>query len=182
MICLNPVTDVVDSVKRGMVAVITLLEQLLGSDEFKEILTNDDTTEDGENKVAEYFQIENAWERLLKKRQQDNQDITGFKRYYELLFLVKSKSKHDQVWFSFFEGMHRHAAIVAGLVCSKFNHSTNKIDQGSLKLDDFRNEGIIKSFRDPGITVEEHLEDHDKTDRGANVYQCISSIGIHSKD
>jgi hypothetical protein len=53
--------------------------------------------------------------------------------------------------------MHRHAAIVAGLVCSKFNHSTNELDPGSLKLDDFRNEGVIKSFRDPGITVKEHL-------------------------
>ena len=104
MICLNPVTDVVDSVKRGLVAVITPLEQLLGSDEFKEILTTDATTEDGENKVAEYFKIENAWERLLEKWQQDNQNISGFKRYCELLFLVKSKSKHDQVWFSFFEG------------------------------------------------------------------------------
>ena len=95
MIRLNPVTDVVDSVKRGLVAVITPLEQLLGSDKSKEILTTDATMEDGENKVAEYFKIENAWERLLEKWQQDNQNITGFKRYYELLFLVKSKSKHD---------------------------------------------------------------------------------------
>jgi hypothetical protein len=54
--------------------------------------------------------------------------------------------------------MHQHAAIVAGLVCSKFNHSTNELDTGSLKLDDVRNEGVIKSFRDPGITVEEHLD------------------------
>jgi hypothetical protein len=54
--------------------------------------------------------------------------------------------------------MHRHAAIVAGLVFSKFNHSTNELDPGSLKLDDFRNEGVIKSVRDPGITVEEHLD------------------------
>jgi hypothetical protein len=67
MICLNPVTDFVDSVKRGLVAMITPLEQLLGSDKFKEILTTDATIEDGENKVAEYFRIENAWERLLEK-------------------------------------------------------------------------------------------------------------------
>jgi hypothetical protein len=57
MICLNPVTDVVDSVKRGLVAVITALEQVLGSNEFKEILTTDATTEDGENKVTENFMI-----------------------------------------------------------------------------------------------------------------------------
>ena len=136
---------------------ITDIERELASDDFKEILTTDATTEHGENKVAEYFQVENAWELLLEKWQNNNQNLTGFKRYYELLFLVKSKSKNDRVWFSFFEGMHRHAAIVGGLVCSKFNHSTNELEPGSLKLDDFRNEGIIKSFRDPGTTVEEHL-------------------------
>jgi hypothetical protein len=48
--------------------------------------------------------------------------------------------------------------MVAGLVCSKFNHSTNELEPGSLKLDDFRNESVVKSFRDPGITVEEHLD------------------------
>ncbi len=46
MIRLNPVTDVVDSVMRGLVATITPLEQLLGSNEFKEILTTNATTED----------------------------------------------------------------------------------------------------------------------------------------
>ena len=79
MIRLNPVTDVVDSVKRGLVAVITPLEQLLGSVEFKEILTTNATMEDRENKVAEYFKIENAWERLLDKWHQDNQKYSGFK-------------------------------------------------------------------------------------------------------
>jgi hypothetical protein len=54
--------------------------------------------------------------------------------------------------------MHRHAAIVTGLVCSKFNHTTNELSPGSLTLDDFRNEGGIKSFKDPGTTVAEHLD------------------------
>ena len=128
MIRLNPVTEVNDSVKRGLVAITTPLEQMLGSDNFKEILLTDATTEEGENKVAEFFKVETAWELLLEKWQNNNQNLTGFKRYYELLFLVKSKSKNDRVWFSFFEGMHRHAAIVGGLVCSKFNHSTNELE------------------------------------------------------
>jgi hypothetical protein len=54
MICLNPVTDVVYSVKRGLVSVITPFEQLLGSDKFKEILTTNATTEDGE-KISGIF-------------------------------------------------------------------------------------------------------------------------------
>jgi hypothetical protein len=64
----------------------------------------------------------------------------------------------DHVWFSFFKGMHCHAAIVAGLVCSKFNHTTNELSPGSLTLNDFRNEGVIKSSKDPGTTVAEHLD------------------------
>jgi hypothetical protein len=53
--------------------------------------------------------------------------------------------------------MHCHAAIVAGLVCSKFNHLTNKLEPGSLTLDDFRN-GDIKSFKEPYTIVSDHLE------------------------
>jgi hypothetical protein len=60
------------------------------------------------------------------------------------------------IWFSFFKGMHCHAAIVAGLVCSKFNHSTNDLEPRSLTVEDFRN-GNIKSFKGPGTTVVNHL-------------------------
>jgi hypothetical protein len=73
-----------------------------------------------------------------------------------LLFLVKSTSQVDHIWFSFFEGMHHHAAIVAGLVCSKFNHFTNELEPGSLTLEDFRN-GSIKSFKELGTTVSDYL-------------------------
>ncbi len=83
-------------------------------------------------------------------------DVVGFERYYELLFLVKSESEVDHVWFSFFEGMHCHAAIVTGLVCSKFNHLTNEIQPGSLILEDFRN-GSIKSYKEPNTSVFDHL-------------------------
>ncbi len=86
-----------------------------------------------------------------------NKEVRGYKRYHELLFLVKSSSTVDHVWFSFFEGMHRHAAIVAGLVCSKFDHTTNELFPGSLTLNNFRNEGSVKNFKVPGTTVEEHL-------------------------
>ena len=48
MIRLNPVTEVDDSVKRGLVAVITHVEQLLGSDDLKKILQTDATAMEGE--------------------------------------------------------------------------------------------------------------------------------------
>jgi hypothetical protein len=54
--------------------------------------------------------------------------------------------------------MHRHAAIVAGLLCSKFDHITNELKPGSLTFDDFKIDGAVKNFKDPGTTVEEHLD------------------------
>ena len=55
MIRLNPVTEVDDSVKRGLVPMRTDLEQLLGSDNFKEILRTDATTEEGQIKSSRIF-------------------------------------------------------------------------------------------------------------------------------
>ena len=43
------------------------------------------------------------------------------------------------------------------LLCSIFNHITNKLKLRSLTLKDFRGEGIIKSFKDPGVSVKDHL-------------------------
>ena len=160
LIRLNPVRAGDESVKRGLFSIMTNTDELITSVEFKDILKTDATTEEGEQEVLMYFQVDNGrWKELLQEWQEKHKTpLTGFRRYYELLYLVKSQSRYDHIWFSFFEGMHRHAAIVAGLVCSKFNHSTNELDPGSLTLDDFKNEGVLKSFKDPEITVAAHLD------------------------
>ncbi len=106
--------------------------------------------------MEKYFKVDKKWDTLLDKWDAEKKDVAGFERYYELLFLVKSESEVDQVWFSFFKGMHHHAAIVTGLVCSKFNHLTNKLQPGSLTLEDFRN-GNIKSFKEPNTLVSDHF-------------------------
>jgi len=157
MIRLNPVREGEESVKRGLFPKLKDLHALVRSDNFKEILGSDAITEEGELKVVKYFKIENKWDCLMEEWEHQKKTVTGFKRYFELLFLVKSESRRDEVWFSFFEGMHQHAAIVAGLLCSKFNHITKELKLGSLTLKDFSGEGIIKSFKDPGILVEDYL-------------------------
>ena len=106
LIRLNPVTDVAESVKRGLIATRTRLDEKLNKDDLRELLTTDPTTMEGETQVAEYFNVQLEWENLTEKWEKENRTVIGFRRYYELLFLVKSKSRHDQVWFSFFEGMH----------------------------------------------------------------------------
>jgi hypothetical protein len=79
--------------------------------------------------MAKYFKVEKKWDTLLDKWNAEKKDVVGFERYYELLFLVKSESEVGHVWFSCFEGMHHHAAIVTGLVCSKFNLSPANFNQ-----------------------------------------------------
>ncbi len=154
MIRLNPVTENDDSVKRGLYDTDdTDVPSNLKCKTFKEILTTDATTEDGENEVAKYFGVQRQWNKLNEEWSEKQEEIKGYKRYYELLFLVKLESTKDHLWFSFFEGMHRHAAVVAGLLCCKFDHITNELKPGSLTLDDFKIDGAVKNFKDPGTTV-----------------------------
>ena len=128
MICLNPVTVIDNSVKRGLFATDTNVLSKLQDKTFKEILLTDATTEEGEDAVVAHFKVTKEWEKLNRNyRQKQGKDLIGYKQYYELLFLVKSSSTVDHVWFSFFKGMHCHAAIVAGLLCSKFDHTTNEL-------------------------------------------------------
>ncbi len=107
--------------------------------------------------MATYFKVKKQWDELLDQWNEEGKVVIGFKRYYKLLLLVKSASEVDHILFSFFEGMHHHAAIVADLVCSKFNHLTNELEPGSLTLEDFR-KGDIKSFKEPYTTVSDHLD------------------------
>jgi hypothetical protein len=67
MICLNPVTDRDDSVKRGLFATDTNLLCKLKKQTFKEILLTDATTEDREDAVVEYFGVQKQWEKLLEQ-------------------------------------------------------------------------------------------------------------------
>ncbi len=155
---MNPVTENDDSVKKGLYTDYTDVPSNLKYITFKEILTTDATTEDGESEVGKYFGVQRQWNKLNEEWSEKQELIKGYKRYYKLLFLVKLESTKDHLWFSFFKRMHRHAAIVAGLFCSKFDHITNELKQGSLTLDDFKIDGAVKNFKDPGTTVEEHLD------------------------
>jgi hypothetical protein len=137
MIPLNQVQENNNCVKHGLFSVKRDLHSWLTQQNFRDILLTDATTEDREVEEAKYFKVNKQWDELLDQWHQEGKVVNGFKRYYELLFFAKSTSKVDHIWFSFFEGMHHHAAIVTGLVCSKFNHLTNKLEPGSLTLKAF---------------------------------------------
>jgi hypothetical protein len=60
MICLNPVQDDNDCVKRGLFLFDNDLYNELTQKKFREILLTDATTEDGEDEVATYFKVKNS--------------------------------------------------------------------------------------------------------------------------
>jgi hypothetical protein len=156
MIHLNPVTTGKHCVERGLFSTDNDLCKELTHRNLKMILLTYATTDEGEDDVAKYFKVQKQWNELLFWWKEEGKVVIGFKWYYKLLFLVKSISQVDHIQFSFFQGMHCHAAIVAGLVCYNFNHSTYDLDPESLTMEDFRN-GNIKSFKEPGTTIANHL-------------------------
>ena len=64
MIRLNPVTENDNSVKRGLYTDDTDVRSNLKCKTFKEILTTDATTEEGQNEVARYFGVQRQWLQL----------------------------------------------------------------------------------------------------------------------
>jgi hypothetical protein len=80
-----------------------------------------------------------------------------FERYLNLLLLVKTKSQVDNLWVSFVEGLHWHAAMITCLLCTKFDYSSNKTQSGSLDIQDFINTRV-PHFKDPGVTPKAQLK------------------------
>jgi hypothetical protein len=56
----------------------------------------------------------------------------------------------------FIEGLHRHAAIFASLLCMKFDYTNKIIIPGSLQLDYFE-KAQIPHYKNPGITPRQQL-------------------------
>ncbi len=84
MIRLNPVIENDDSVKRGLFPNDTDVLSKLRCVTFKEILTTDATTEDGQNEVARYFRVQIQWFKLNEEWYKKQEEPKGYKRYYEL--------------------------------------------------------------------------------------------------
>ena len=109
---------------------------------FAWLLVSDTTTDKGQETIARYYDVYDEWVAL-----EHRDDKT--KKYYNLLFLVKTKSNNDNVWVSFIEGLHRHAATIACLLCMNFNYDNNIINPGSFDLDDFKH-ADAPHYKDPG--------------------------------
>ena len=107
-------------------------------------------TDIGQQDIAKFYDVSNEWNQLTWGSDTIN-------NYYDLLLLVKTKSKRDNIWISFVEGLHRHAAIIICLLCTKFDYAHNIIKPGSLQLEDFRNADILH-YKNPGYNPKQALQ------------------------
>ncbi len=103
----------------------------------------------GKVQYAQNYSVLDKW--TASKHEGDHVDT-----YFKLLLLVKIKSKNDKVRISFIEGLHRHAAILASLLCMKFDHSNNIIIPGSLQLDHFEKAQLLH-YNNPGVIPRQQL-------------------------
>jgi hypothetical protein len=62
---------------------------------FKRFLTSNAMTDEGQQAIANFYNVCDEWTTL--SHSSDRID-----KYYELLHLVKTKSKKDNIWISFF--------------------------------------------------------------------------------
>jgi hypothetical protein len=62
--------------------------------------------------------------------------------YYKLSLLVKTKSKNDKAWISFIQDLHRHATIIACILCMKFDYFNNIIIPESLQSNALKKQNI----------------------------------------
>jgi hypothetical protein len=109
---------------------------------------SDGTTKEGQDRIADYYQVGKLWEQMDKSE-------CNYQRYFQLLRLVKINSPVNFLWVSFVEGLHRHAATILALLCTKFDYE-NKIQPGSLSIQDFK-AAKIPHFVDPKISPEEQI-------------------------
>ncbi len=123
------------------------------SDEFQRLLLTDASTDDGQDFLAAYYEIV-SWAQVKKKLIDNGANIA--KRYSYLLLMVKTQSKQDNIWFSFYEGLHRHASLLITLLSAIFDTTTNKLKCKTLSVDYFKQHQLL-NFKYVNETPHERL-------------------------
>ena len=124
----------------------------LSSSEFEDFLRTDATTADGRHKVADYYGIKALWKKI------DEKSSSAVTSYVNLLKLVKMKSNKDNIWISFWEGMHRHAAIMMSMLGANITHNKKSWYEPNT-LDTTAFSTYITGFTDPGEKPLKIIED-----------------------
>ena len=128
------------------------------SEEFQELLRTDPTTVDGEAKVVKYFDIADEWANVKEKRTRKGHITDSASTYFYLLMTVKYRSTTDNIWMSFYEGLHRHTALLLKFTSSAFNFTKNEITFKSL-TSEFFSQQQIENFKYDSKKPHERLSD-----------------------
>jgi hypothetical protein len=78
--------------------------------------------------------------------------------YFYLMKSVKSKSNKNNVWISFYEGLHHHAALLITLLSAVFNPTKNVFQNKALTASYFR-EQQLNHYKEDTKTPHKRLRD-----------------------
>ena len=168
---LNPTQNVDDEVFMGFFPPTDeYYTDLLQDKTFVNFLMSDGTTKEGQERIADFYQVTQLWETMEKSE-------CNYERYFKLLMLVKTYSIADFLWVSFIEGLHRHAATILALLCTKFDYE-NKILPGSLSIEDFK-DAKIPHFFDPKISPKEQMKKIMNGDETSKMLQNPFTVEVY---
>ncbi len=120
---------------------INFYNNIIQQEKFREFLKSDGTKIEGRRDVATYYNVLDDWNKL-------DHACDFITDYYSLLILVKRESHNNNVWISFIEGQNQHAAIVACLLCAKFDFDKNILTPDFLSFSTFK-EALISHLQSP---------------------------------
>ncbi len=128
------------------------------SNKFQDLLLTDPTTLEGQGKIVKYFGLTDEWATIKVKEQQKGHISDSASSYFFLLLTVIYQSNKDNIWMSFYEGLHRHTALLLSLTSSAFNLTKNKIKFKSLTSEFFFQQKI-ENFKNDSKAPHEWLSD-----------------------
>jgi hypothetical protein len=103
------------------------LHDVIKSDEFQKLLGTDATTEEGQEDIAEYYEAAKDWKALKKQGKEKGTIADAASAYYYLLKTVKCESKKDDVWMTFYEGLHQHSLLLSSTFNIKIGGPVAKV-------------------------------------------------------
>ena len=131
-----------ESVKRRLFPSDSTLYNTVTSDDFKKLIETDAGDKDGQKCVAEYYGVTDVWEKLMESSK-TSYDESPSGSYYQLLIAVKCASANNNVWISFYEGLHRHSALLLSLLSSSFNMTENSLKNKTLTSKYFKEHELV---------------------------------------
>ncbi len=120
-----------------------MLHNTIINDEFQRLLRTDATTKEGQDYIADYYNIATFLEDLKKQGEEKGTIADAASAYYYLLKMVKSESKKGNVWMTFYEGLHRHSTLMLSLLSSTFNMKENLFKNKSLNSKYFKEQQLV---------------------------------------